>query len=84
MYGAAWRGNKPYSVDQIAVILKQLHDDPWSRRIVLDSWEPEYIPSGDVAPSENPKNGKMSLAPCHPVSQYYVENDELSILFYMR
>ena len=84
MYGAAWRGNKPYSVDQMAVILKQLHDDPWSRRIVLDSWSPDYIPSGDVAPSENPKNGKMSLAPCHPVSQYYVENDELSILFYMR
>lgn len=84
MYGAAWRGNNPYHVDQMAVILKQLNDDPWSRRIVLDSWAPDYLPFNGVAPKDNPKYGQMALAPCHPLSQYYVEKDELSILFYMR
>lgn len=84
MYGAAWRGSKPYNVDQIAVILKQLHTDPWSRRIVLDSWTPDHLPLSGLAPKENPQYGRMSLAPCHPISQYYVENGELTCLFYMR
>lgn len=58
-------------VDQIGKIIKQLKDEPTSRRIVLSAWHSGLIESA-------------ALPPCHNLAQFYVENNKLSCLLYMR
>ncbi|KAL8280788.1 hypothetical protein RQP46_006792 [Phenoliferia psychrophenolica] len=46
-------------IDQLAEVIRLIKDDPTSRRIILDAW--------------NPADQKaMALPPCHMVSQFYV------------
>jgi thymidylate synthase len=45
--------------DQIATVIRQLKEDPMSRRIVLSAWNPEAL-------------DKMALPPCHILCQFYV------------
>lgn len=74
VYGKQWREWKTRdgkSIDQIALILKQLKETPYSRRIILSAWNPEDIPN-------------MALPPCHTLSQFYVANGKLSCQLYQR
>lgn len=48
--------------DQIEYIIDQLKTDPFSRRIFLSAWNPQYI-------------DKMALPPCHVSCQFYVNTD---------
>jgi thymidylate synthase len=58
--------------DQIANIEKLLKTDPFSRRILLNSWNPTQI-------------DQMALPPCHVLAQFYVGNArDLSCHVYMR
>jgi len=74
VYGVQWR-NWPTSdggsIDQIAQIMKQLRDDPDSRRIMLSAW--------NVAEIDN-----MALPPCHCLFQFYVADGKLSCQLYQR
>lgn len=56
-------GEKHRGVDQVTYLLKQLREDPTSRRHILTAWNPVDLP-------------KMALPPCHLLSQYYVEPPE--------
>ena len=59
-------------VDQIETIIKMLKEDPFSRRIILNAWNPSNI-------------DEMSLPPCHCFAQFYVSNDkQLSCHMYQR
>lgn len=59
-------------VDQIENIIKMLKDDPFSRRIILNAWNPSNIE-------------QMALPPCHCFAQFFVSNDkELSCHMYQR
>lgn len=72
VYGAQWRGT--YDVrapDQIKNVIKSIKEDPYSRRHIIDAWNPSLI-------------NKMALPPCHPWVQFYVRGGELSCMFYMR
>lgn len=92
MYGHQWRKfgahdevidyqsgayeSTPTGVDQIQNVLDLLRTDPYSRRIVVNSWNAKDLP-------------RMCLAPCHPMFQFYVSKGslhvpELSCIFYMR
>lgn len=87
MYGHQWRKfgahdevidyesgvyeSTPTGVDQIKNVLELLKNDPNSRRIVVNSWNAKDLP-------------RMCLAPCHPMFQFYVTDNELSCCFYMR
>lgn len=93
LYGQQWRswqsfttdrhGNtKRIDVDQIAKLIEDLRKNPYSRRHVISAWNPAYLPNESISPEENVKLGKMSIAPCHQMSQFYVwdGNDDVKYL----
>jgi thymidylate synthase len=73
IYGAQWRSwptpNK--KIDQIANIIKEIKNNPYSRRLLVNSWN-----VGDL--------DKMALMPCHVLMQFYVNDDKLSLQLYQR
>jgi thymidylate synthase len=74
IYGKQWRswstceGKK---IDQMKNVLKQIKENPDSRRILVSSWN-----VGEIS--------KMSLAPCHILFQFYVLKNTLSCQLYQR
>jgi len=87
LYGQQWRswqsfttdrhGNtKRIDVDQIAKLIEDLRKNPYSRRHVISAWNPAFLPDESISPEENVKLGKMSIAPCHQMSQFYVWDDD--------
>ncbi len=75
MYGKQWRdwgGTKDKKgIDQISETINLLKKDPYSRRITVSALNVAELP-------------EMSLHPCHPLFQFYVNDDKLSCLFFMR
>jgi dihydrofolate reductase/thymidylate synthase len=58
-------------VDQLQNVIRMIKEDPTSRRIVMSAWNPADL-------------GKMALPPCHMMSQFYVNDGELSCHLYCR
>lgn len=69
--------SKPYfqggrgGVDQIEELMTTLRKSPDSRRMVVNVWNPTFMPDESISPSENVDDGNMSLPPCHPLWQVY-------------
>lgn len=87
IYGAQWRswltrdGN---TVDQISQVIQAIKNTPDSRRHIVNAWNVEYLPDESLSPQENARQGRMALAPCHVLFQFYVANGKLSCLLYQR
>lgn len=73
IYGHQWRnfggelGKYGTGVDQVAECVRQLRDDPMSRRIIINAWNPAEL-------------SEMALPPCHVMYQFIVRmsgNDKL-------
>ena len=74
VYGAQWRSwptSSGQSIDQISKLIHDIKTDPYSRRLIVSSWN-----VGEL--------DKMALAPCHCFFQFYVNNGELSCQLYQR
>lgn len=73
VYGHQWRSwdAKSGHVDQIANVLKSLHNDPDSRRHIVSAWNADMINS-------------MALPPCHALFQFHIHDGELSCQLYQR
>ncbi len=81
VYGHQWRNfgatrktdgtYEPDGLDQIQRALDLIHENPWSRRIIVSGWHP--VESEQVA-----------LPPCHTLFQFYVQDDTLSCQLYQR
>jgi len=70
VYGKQWRDWD--GVDQLATLIQNLKDNPYSRRHILSAWN-----VGEL--------DQMSLPPCHMFSQFNVSNNgELSCILYQR
>ena len=57
--------------DQIADVIKNIKNNPTSRRHIVCSWNPDLV-------------DKQALPPCHAMFQFYVANGELSCQLYQR
>ncbi|MBP9116359.1 MAG: thymidylate synthase [Acidimicrobiia bacterium] len=73
-----------YTIDQIQVLIDGIKNKPFSRRHILNAWNPQFLPDETISPHENVKNGKQCLPPCHTLSQFYVHNGKLSCQMYQR
>lgn len=87
VYGKQWRnwpaGNGE-AIDQIAQVIQQLKQTPNSRRIMVSAWNVADLPDETLSPQVNVANGKMALAACHALFQFYAANGKLSCQLYQR
>jgi len=87
VYGRQWRAwpcPDGRSVDQIAQAIGQIRDKPDSRRIIVVAWNPADLPDESISPQDNVREGKMALAPCHCLFQFWVGQGRLSCQLYQR
>ncbi len=74
VYGRQWRhfeGPNGLYVDQLAEAIDLIKNNPSSRRIIVNSWNPPLIP-------------EMALPPCHMMFHFYVNDGKLSCQLYQR
>jgi thymidylate synthase len=76
VYGRQWRAwpahpDQP-SIDQLAQLVVQLRNRPNSRRHIISAWNVADLPDESISPQANVAQGRMALAPCHVLFQFYV------------
>lgn len=74
VYGKQWRhwDNPGFRhIDQLGLALKQIKENPDSRRIIVSAWNPAEL-------------DKMALPPCHMMFQFEVHDGKLSCHMYQR
>tara|TARA_B100001175_G_scaffold209629_1_gene178009 strand:- start:962 stop:1786 length:825 start_codon:yes stop_codon:yes gene_type:complete len=84
IYGAQWRNWNNDGVDQLKDVISSLKENPSSRRMIVTAWNPNIIPNTKKNFSENVKEGKAALPPCHAFFQFYVADNKLSCQMYQR
>ena len=52
--------------------------------MIVSAWNPSVLPDTSKTFSENVKNGKAALPPCHAFFQFYVAENKLSCQLYQR
>jgi thymidylate synthase len=82
IYGKQWRSWKfdthydegfeyEQTIDQIYEVMKQIKENPDSRRLIVSAWNVGQL-------------DEMALPPCHILFQFYVANGKLSCQLYQR
>ncbi|WP_349401884.1 thymidylate synthase [Candidatus Phytoplasma solani] len=69
IYGKQWRDFNGF--DQINFLISEIKNNPNSRRLILNSWNPPIL-------------HQMALPPCHVLMQFYVLKGKLSLQLYQR
>jgi len=87
IYGSQWRswiGPDGTTIDQISRVVTDIRTNPDSRRLLVSAWNPAELPLDDLSPQANVAHGRMALAPCHCLFQFYVQDGRLSCQLYQR
>lgn len=87
IYGRQWRSwacPDGRVIDQISEVVEQIRSRPNSRRLIVSAWNPADLPDEGVSPQDNARKGRMALAPCHCLFQFYVAEGRLSCQLYQR
>ena len=84
VYGHQWRNWNSEGIDQIKDLIDQIKINPNSRRMIVSAWNPSVLPDTSKSFTENVKNGKAALPPCHAFFQFYVSEGKLSCQLYQR
>jgi thymidylate synthase len=74
VYGVQWRSWPTAdggTIDQISEVMRQLREQPDSRRIMVCAWNVAEVP-------------RMALPPCHCLFQFHVADGRLSCQLYQR
>ena len=74
VYGKQWRNWETpdgRNLDQLDNVIKQIKNNPDSRRMIVSAWNPSDV-------------GSMALPPCHCLFQFYVSENKLSCQLYQR
>jgi thymidylate synthase len=74
VYGKQWRafeGADGKVVDQLKEVIHQIKNNPGSRRLIVNAWNPPLLE-------------QMALPPCHMMFQFYVNDGKLSCQLYQR
>ena len=50
---------------KLEVLIDQIKNNPNSRRMIVSAWNPSVLPDTSKSFTENVKNGKAALPPCH-------------------
>lgn len=75
-FGASYQGASDtdyqgQGVDQLARVIRQIREQPTSRRIVMSAWDPAAV-------------DQMALPPCHVLIQFEVSQGRLNSALYQR
>jgi thymidylate synthase len=84
VYGFQWRNWNNDNIDQISELIECIKNNPDSRRMLISAWNPSVLPDKSKSFSENVRNGKAALPPCHAFFQFYVSENKLSCQLYQR
>lgn len=87
VYGYQWRSwptPNGTAVDQIEELVSMIKTRPNSRRLLVNAWNVADLPDESMSPQDNVKEGRMALAPCHCLFQFYVADGKLSCQLYQR
>lgn len=87
VYGKQWRSwacPDGSTIDQISQVIEQIKTRPTSRRLIVSAWNPADLPDESLSPQENAAQGRMALAACHTLFQFYVAEGRLSCQLYQR
>lgn len=87
VYGKQWRSwacPDGSTIDQISGVIDQIRRHPHSRRLIVSAWNPADLPDESRSPQQNVADGRMALAACHTLFQFYVAEGRLSCQLYQR